>query len=72
MLKSVKTRKILVVLSKIGFEKIRQKGDHLFLVHADGRTTTIPLHKEIRIKLLTKIIKDDLKMQKEEFFKLLK
>ncbi len=71
MLKSIKTKKVLYALNKIGFSGIRQKGDHLFLAHFDGRTTVIPLHKEIRIKLLTKIIKDDLKMEKKEFFKLL-
>lgn len=71
MLKSLKTKKILSILNKIGFVPIRQKGDHLFLRHSDGRTTTIPLHKEIIIKLLTKIIKEDLMMEKEKFFELL-
>ncbi|MBI4045070.1 MAG: type II toxin-antitoxin system HicA family toxin [Candidatus Diapherotrites archaeon] len=68
---SVKTRKVLEALHKLGFQGIRQKGSHLFFEHSDGRTTLVPLHKEIRIKLLVKIIKQDLKMSKEEFFKLL-
>jgi predicted RNA binding protein YcfA (HicA-like mRNA interferase family) len=68
---SIKTIKVLKTLKKMGFEKIRQKGDHLFLKHPDGRTTTLPLHKEIRIKLLTKIIKKDLKISKENFLYLL-
>ncbi len=68
---SVKTRKVISALHKIGFEELRQKGSHLFLEHKDGRTTTVPLHKEIRISLLTKIIKQDLKMGKKEFFGLL-
>ena len=71
MLKTIKLRKVLPVIKKFGFKEIRQKGDHLFLEHPDGRTTTIPLHKEIRIKLLTKIIKKDLTLTKKEFFKLL-
>jgi len=29
----------------IGFEKIRQKGSHVFYKHPDGRTTTVPHHK---------------------------
>ena len=69
MLKAVKTRKIVRALHKLGFKKIRQKGDHTFWEHADGRTTLIPLHPEIRVKLLTKIIKEDLKMKKTEFEK---
>jgi predicted RNA binding protein YcfA (HicA-like mRNA interferase family) len=28
-----------------GFNKIRQKGSHVFYKHPDGRTTTIPHHK---------------------------
>ena len=68
---SVKTRKVLGALHKLGFKDVRQKGSHLFLEHQDGRTTVIPLHKEIRIKLLTKIVKQDLKMEKEEFFRIL-
>jgi len=72
MLNSVKTRKVISALRNLGFEEIRQKGSHIFFEHSDGRTTIIPLHKEIRIKLLTKIIKQDLKMDKKEFLKLLK
>ncbi len=67
MLKSIKTRKVLAAIKTLGFEEIRQKGDHLFLKHPDGRTTTLPLHKEIRIKLLTKIIKKDLEMETQNF-----
>lgn len=69
---SVKIRKVLAALETLGFRQIRQKGSHVFFEHADGRTTVIPMHKEIRIKLLTKIIKQDLKMEKEEFLKLAK
>jgi len=69
MLKAIKTRKIIRTLQKLGFKQIRQKGDHTFWEHADGRTTLIPLHPEIRAKLLTKIIKEDLKMKKTEFEK---
>ncbi|MFH1587352.1 MAG: type II toxin-antitoxin system HicA family toxin [Candidatus Diapherotrites archaeon] len=72
MLSSVKTRKVISALRNLGFEEIRQKGSHIFFEHSDGRTTIIPLHKEIRIKLLTKIIKQDLKMDKNKFLKFLK
>ncbi len=69
---SVKLRKVLDALHKLGFKESRQKGSHAFFEHPDGRTTLVPLHREIRIKLLTKIIKQDLKMNKEEFFKIIK
>ncbi|MDP2974042.1 MAG: type II toxin-antitoxin system HicA family toxin [Candidatus Diapherotrites archaeon] len=68
---SVKIRKVLAAMHQLGFKALRQKGSHLFMEHQDGRTTIIPLHKEIRIKLLTKIIKQDLKISKEEFFRVL-
>ncbi|MDI3543200.1 MAG: hypothetical protein PWP57_804 [Candidatus Atribacteria bacterium] len=32
------------LLLRLGFEKIRQKGSHVFYRHSDGRTTTIPHH----------------------------
>jgi len=68
---AVKTARVIKALNKLGFKPIRQKGSHVFFEHPDGRTTLVPIHYEIRIKLLSKIIKHDLKMEKEEFFKLL-
>ncbi len=32
------------VLRKCGFERVRQKGSHVFYRHPDGRTTTVPNH----------------------------
>jgi len=29
----------------LGFERIRQKGSHVFYKHPDGRTTTVPHHR---------------------------
>ena len=71
MPKSIKTAKLIKALNKIGFKEIRQKGSHKFFEHSDGRTTLVPMHKEIRIKLLTKIIKKDLQMATKGFFELL-
>lgn len=69
MLNAIKTEKLIRILKKIGFREIRQKGSHKFFEHEDGRTTVIPLHYEIRSGLLTKIIKHDLKIEREEFMK---
>ncbi len=66
----IKTRDLLHIIKKLGFVEIRQKGSHLFLEHPDGRTTVIPMHDEIGSGLLVKIIKEDLKISKEEFEKL--
>ena len=59
------------ILKKLGFEPIRQKGSHVFFMHADGRTTVVPNHpgEEIDRSLLNKIIKQDLKMTRDEFVK---
>jgi len=35
---------LIKILQKIGFNKIRQKGSHVFLRHPDGRTTVVPNH----------------------------
>ena len=61
------------IIKKLGFEFIRQRGSHMFFEHRDGRTTVIPNHpnEEIGIGLLTKIIKKDLQLSREEFEKLI-
>jgi len=33
------------ILINLEFEKVRQKGSHVFYRHPDGRTTTVPNHK---------------------------
>jgi predicted RNA binding protein YcfA (HicA-like mRNA interferase family) len=59
---------------KIGFEEIRRKGSHRAFKHNDGRVITISFHsnKPIPPGLLNKIIKQDLLIKREEFFKLIK
>lgn len=64
---------LVKILRKIGFEIIRQKGSHMFMRHADGRTTVVPNHPGEKLDrgLLNKIIKKDIQLTKEEFEKLL-
>ena len=59
------------ILLKMGFELKRQEGSHMFFEHFDGRTTVIPNHggEEIDRGLLNKIIKHDLKLEREEFLR---
>ncbi len=61
------------IVEKMGFEFSHQKGSHLVYKHSDGRKTTIPHHsgEEIGHGLLTKIIKKDLQMSRDEFEKYL-
>ena len=64
-------KELLKILTKMGFELIRQESSHIFLKHSDGRTTIIPVHsgEEVDMGLLNKIIKKDLQIQREEFLK---
>lgn len=64
-------REMAKILKKLGFELKRQEGSHMFFEHQDGRTTVIPNHggEEIDRGLLSKIVKHDLQMSREEFLK---
>lgn len=48
-LKPLPSKKVILILGKLGFKKIRQRGSHAFFRHADGRTTIVP---SIREKIL--------------------
>lgn len=50
---------VVKILQKMGFEKIRQEGSHIFMQHPDGRTTVVPNHprEDLDRGLLNKIIK---------------
>lgn len=67
----LKPMQLAKILTKLGFNLIRQEGSHMFFEHQDGRTTVIPNHpgEEIRRGLLNKIIKKDLGMERDEFMK---
>ena len=47
------------LLFKLGFERVRQKGSHVFYRHPDGRTTTIPHHsgRDLARPLIKEILK---------------
>lgn len=40
-------KQLITVLERNGFAVVRQRGSHVRLKHADGRSTTVPLHKEL-------------------------
>lgn len=68
----IPAKKIEKVLNELGFQKLRQKGSHVFYRHNNGRVTTVPFHKgrDISPVLLKKIIKD-INITSEEFIRLL-
>jgi predicted RNA binding protein YcfA (HicA-like mRNA interferase family) len=71
-LNPLSARKVLKILSILGFKIVRKRGSHVVLKHPDGRITVVPVHaaESIGPGLLLKIIKDA-KLTKEEFLKLL-
>jgi len=71
-LRPLPTKQLIQILGRLGFEKIRQRGSHVFFRHPDGRTTIVPVHKGETIGrgLLLEIVKDT-KLTKEEFLRFL-
>lgn len=56
----LRAREVISILRALGFEEVRQRGSHKQFRHADGRTTTVPVHggRDISPALLRQIIKD--------------
>ena len=58
------------LLFKLGFEKVRQKGSHVFYRHPDGRFTTVPHHKgRMLARPLIREILQEIKIGVEEYNK---
>ncbi|MBS3061608.1 MAG: type II toxin-antitoxin system HicA family toxin [Candidatus Diapherotrites archaeon] len=73
MTQTLSPRDLFRALKKLGFVETRSRGSHYRFEHPDGRKTSVPVHgnEPIGPHLLTKIIKEDLRMNKDEFFRLL-
>jgi predicted RNA binding protein YcfA (HicA-like mRNA interferase family) len=58
------------LLLRLGFERIRQKGSHVFYRHPDGRTTTLPNHpgKDLSRPLLREILRE-IELSPDEFIR---
>lgn len=69
---TLKPQRLLKIIKKLGFEKVRQEGSHIFYKHPDGRTTVVPFHqgKDLGRGLLREILKD-INLTPKEFQKLL-
>ncbi len=57
-------------LMRAGFSRKSQKGSHVKMRHADGRSAVVPLHKELAPGTLRSILKQAA-LTAEEFEKLL-
>ncbi|MBN2229093.1 MAG: type II toxin-antitoxin system HicA family toxin [Candidatus Thorarchaeota archaeon] len=68
-LPAIEGQQLVKVLQRLGFVIVRTKGSHVRMRAEDGRVTTVPIHaKKILPKgLLRKIIREDLKMELNEF-----
>ena len=66
-------KELIKILTKIGFEPIRQKGSHVYLRHKDGRSTVVPVHasKDIGKGLLKRIL-NEIEVSRGEFIKQVK
>jgi len=74
-LPSLKSREVISVLKKLGFQQDRSRGSHLVLYNPfTKKRTVIPIHKgkDIKKPLLRKIIEEDAGITIEEFLKKLK
>ncbi len=56
----LKPTEVCRILERLGFVLVRQRGSHVQYRHADGRGTTVPMHKgrDIAPPLLRQIAKD--------------
>lgn len=66
-------KELIKILTKMGFEVIRQRGSHVYLKHKDSRFTIVPLHsgRDIGRGLLKRIL-NEIDMSREEFLKFCK
>jgi len=71
-LRPTPAKKVIKLLSKIGFEVVRQRGSHIVMKHSDGRVTVVPVHpgEDLGRGMLSKIIRDS-RITREQFLKLL-
>ncbi len=54
-------KKAIKALTKLGYISVRQRGSHVRLKHPSDSTKrplTIPLHKELKLGLLKRLISD--------------
>jgi predicted RNA binding protein YcfA (HicA-like mRNA interferase family) len=64
----VSAKTMIAFLKAHGFDLVRQRGSHKFFRHPDGRTATIPDHKDEDLgRGITNKILHDVELTKDEF-----
>ena len=60
LLPVLKPSEVCRILERLGFANVRQRGSHVQYRHADGRGTTVPMHKgrDVAPPLLRQIARD--------------
>ena len=66
-------REMESLLLRLGFERTRQRGSHVFYRHADGRTTTLPTPtgRDLARSLLREVLRE-IELNPEHFRELLR
>jgi predicted RNA binding protein YcfA (HicA-like mRNA interferase family) len=72
-LRIIDARKMEKLLFKLGFEKVRQKGSHVFYRHPDRRTTSVPHHpgRDLARPLIKEILRE-IELSSDEYEEYLK
>ncbi len=72
-LRIIDAKKMEKLLFKLGFERVRQKGSHVFYRHPDGRTTSVPHHpgRDLARPLIKEILRE-IELSVEEYDEYLK
>ncbi len=66
----LKPSEVVVILQKLGFQEVRQRGSHKQFRHPDGRVTTVPFHQGRDISpILLRQIARDIGVTMEDFLK---
>jgi len=63
-------RDILVILNKLNYKIIRQKGSHILLKNQNRELLVLPTHKQLKIGTVMQIVKST-KLSKDDFLSLL-
>jgi predicted RNA binding protein YcfA (HicA-like mRNA interferase family) len=56
----LRPNEVMIILERLGFVPVRQRGSHIQYRHPDGRGTTVPYHgsRDLSPLLLRQIAKD--------------
>ncbi len=69
----IKPEKMIKILEKFGFKKVRQKGSHVILINERRTRIVVPVHKGKDLKpSLVKVILKQAEIKREKFLELIK